>query len=212
MIGNSVLGSQTEASTTLAHPGKYPALVLNEEPPAAALARGELYVQVPGILEDVKDGEGQQPIELLAKPCFPPGVFYVPEPGDHIWVEFAGGDINAPIWSGLWYPDDASPQTADAAAPSRYQKILRSATGHVIQLDDSDSEEQIIIYHRSGSAITIDADGNITITGADTITMTATDLTLDGNVQITGDTAIDGLLTVGTGPSTTIDKNEITGG
>ena len=45
----------------------------------------------------------------------------------------------------------------------------------------------------------------------DTVTVTG-EITLDGTVHITGDTSIDGVLTVGTGPKTTIDKNEIKGG
>jgi triosephosphate isomerase len=47
----------------------------------------------------------------------------------------------------------------------------------------------------------------------DTVTVTAGGgITLDGTVHITGDTSIDGVLTVGQGPTTTIDKNEIKGG
>ncbi len=209
--------------------GKYPAIVLDEEPEADALKRGELLVQVPGILEESEGGDGQQPIEVIARPSFPAGFYLIPEPGTRVWVEFAAGDINSPLWSGVWYPDDAPPQTADDEAPTRAQKVIRTAAGHVVQLDDTEGDEKIVVRHKLDSRITIDAEGHIVIQhkdgmtveitanntiniSCDTLTVTAGDITLDGAVHITGDTNIDGALTVGTGPSTTIDKNEITGG
>ena len=201
--------------------GKYPAIVLAEEPEEAALARGELLVQVPSLLEESEDGSGQQPIEVIAKPSFPAGFYFIPEPEMRVWVEFAAGDINTPLWSSVWYPDEMVPQTVDDAAPARTQKIIRTAGGHVIQLDDSD-DSKIVVRHALDSRITIDAEGHILIehkdgmkieiTADNAILITATNITLDGAVHITGDTNIDGVLTVGTGPSTTIDKNEITGG
>lgn len=209
--------------------GKYPAIVLDEEPEEDALKRGELLVQVPGILEETEDGEGQQPIEVIAKPSFPAGFFFIPEPETRVWIEFAAGDINSPIWTGVWYADEAPPQTSDDEAPTRAQKIIRTAAGHVVQLDDTKDDEKIVVRHKLDSRITIDAQGHIVIEHKDgmtieitadnainiscsTLTITADDITMDGAVHITGDTAIDGVLTVGTGPSTTIDKNEITGG
>lgn len=201
--------------------GKYPAIVMDEEPEEAALARGELLVQVPGILEETASGDGQQPIEVLARPSFPPGFYFLPEAGDRIWVEFAAGDINTPLWTGVWYPDDVAPQTADAAAPARTQKIIRTLGGHVVQLDDSEDDEKIVLRHTADSRLTIDKDGHILIEHKDgmkieiaadhTITITADTIKLDGAVHITGDTQIDGTLTVGQGSSTKIDKNEITG-
>lgn len=209
--------------------GKYPAIVLDEEPKEDALKRGELLVQVPGILEESEDGAGQQPIEVVAKPSFPAGFYVIPEPGARVWVEFAAGDINSPLWSGVWYPDDAPPQTADDEAPTRAQKIIRTAAGHVVQLDDTEGDEKIVVRHKLDSRIMIDAEGHIAIQhkdgmtieitadntiniSCDTFIVTAGDITLDGAVHITGDTNIDGVLTVGTELSTTINGNEITGG
>lgn len=187
-----------KAQPTIAtYPGKYPAIVLEDEPEDAALARGELLVQVPGILEETEDGSGQQPIKVLARPSMPPGFYFVPAAGARIWVEFAAGDINTPLWTSVWYPDDAAPQTYDGAAPARAQQIIRTPRGHVLQLDDAEGDEKIVIHHKDGITINIAADKTITIT-ADTIK-------LHGAVQITG------ALTVGSGPSTKIEGNEITG-
>jgi hypothetical protein len=38
-----------------------------------------------------------------AMPCLPPGVFEVPKEGQGVWVEFADGDPNQPVWVGVWY-------------------------------------------------------------------------------------------------------------
>lgn len=198
---------------------------------------GEIIIQVPGILED--SDSGQQPIEVIAKPCFSPGFFFVPENESHVWVEFIAGDIDNPIWTGSWYPVTNVPKTFDDQDPNELQKIFRTAAGHVIQLDSTEDDEKIVIHHKSETAITIDNDGNVVIEhhgGArlelkdetvveitsDTINLIG-EITLDGDVHVTGntdvagtmdiegDTGITGDLSVGSGPSTTISGNSITG-
>lgn len=206
--------------------GKYPGLVLAntvpEEESDYGDHRGELQVEVSGILEETPDGEGRQPIQVWAKPCFHPGFFILPEVGQQVWVEFVAGDINTPVWTGVWYPKDTAPHTAEDAAPTEAQKVIRTASGHVVVIDDTPDEEQIVIHHKQASFIRIDKDGHITIEHkdgmkieiaadnaiaitSDTVTITA-DVTVDGNLTVTGD------VTVGQGPSTTISGNEITGG
>lgn len=214
LFPSRAIGTSESRTAVQKYYGKYPAIVLAEEPEEAALARGELLVQVPSILEESEDGNGQQPIEVIAKPCFPPGFYFIPEAETRVWVEFAAGDINTPLWSGVWYPDDEVPQTADGEAPTRTQKIIRTAEGHVVQLDDTGDGEQIVVRHKQNSRITIDAEGHVTVEHKDgmKIKIVKDEITLDGKVHITGDTQIDGVLTVGEGPSTIIKQNEITGG
>lgn len=211
--------------------GKYAAIVVSNavadlELPNRDKHIGEILVQVPGILED--EGDGAQPIEVVAKPCFSPGFFFVPEPESHVWVEFIAGDIDYPIWTGSWYPVANVPKTFDDQDPDEFIKIYRTAAGHVLQMDNTEGDEKIVIQHKSATAITIDVDGNVIIEhkgGAkvelkDDTTVEVTsdninlvgDITLDGNVHVTGDTNMDGKLVVGQGPSTTIEGNEIKGG
>jgi hypothetical protein len=206
--------------------GKYPGLVLvntvPEEDPEYGGHRGELQVEVSGILEENPEGEGRRPIRVWAKPCFHPGMFFIPEVGQQVWVEFVAGDINTPVWTGVWYPKDAVPMTADEEGLTEAQKVIRTAAGHVVVIDDTADGEQIVIHHKQASFVRIDKDGHITIAHkdgmkieiaadsaiaitSDTVTITA-DVTVDGNLSVTGD------VTVGQGPSTTISGNEITGG
>jgi hypothetical protein len=211
--------------------GKYPGLVLENAAPDGETHVGELLVEVSGILEEDPGGKGQRPIQVWAKPCFFPGFFFIPEVGGQVWIEFIAGNINQPLWTGVWYPTEAVPQTAEGQGPTQFQKIIRTASGHVMELDDTEDEEKIVIRHKTDTTcISIDQDGHILIEHADgmtieikedntiaincgTMTITADDgMTITADVTIEGNTTMNGTLTVGDGPSTTIDGNTITGG
>lgn len=207
--------------------GKYPALVMENTVPEGeddyGDHRGELKLQIPGILEEDPDSEGaQRALQVRAKPCLHSGFFVIPENESQVWVEFVEGDINTPVWTGVWYPQDDSPATTDDEAPTEFQKVIRTASGHVIQLDDTDDDQKIVIKHMQGSLINIDKDGHIAIEhkdgfkielkadntveiNCDQVQINA-DVAIDGNLEVTGD------VVVGQGPKTTISGNEITGG
>lgn len=164
--------NQASDATLEKYYGKYPGVVIDDTGNSTypltedERKRGELWVRVPGILEEPPDdnspdGADPQGLEVIAKPCFPPGFFYVPEPGAHVWVEFAAGDINTPIWSGVWYPSNAIPPTVADSTPTRAQKVIRTGSGHVVQIDDTGDEEKIVIKHTSGAQIQIDKNGSI---------------------------------------------------
>lgn len=168
--------------------GKYAGLVTDNSAPSSGSHLGQVKVKVPGILEETPDGNGHQPIEVLAAPAFLPGFFFVPEVEAPVWVEFVAGDINHPIWTGVWYPEDATPKAIDAGAPKQAgsaptldQKIIRTRSGHVIQLDDADGGEQLVVKdEKNGNAITFSASG-ITIedaTNKNKITFDANGITL----------------------------------
>jgi hypothetical protein len=146
--------------------GKYPGVVRDNKPPAGQAHVGELLVEVPGILEETPDGAGERGMQVWARPCFVPGFYFIPEVGAPVWVEFAAGEIDQPLWTGVWYPGAAVPQTADGQAPTEFQKVIRTAAGHVIMLDDTANQESVVICHKSGSRIEIDKTGKITIEDA----------------------------------------------
>jgi hypothetical protein len=212
-------GDNTQERAVQKYYGKYPGLVLDNAPPSGSDHRGEVLVEVPGILEDDPGGKDQRPIQVVARPCFLPGFFFIPEKGAQVWVEFAAGDINTPIWTGVWYPKDKPPKTVDSKAPTLSQKVIRTVSGQVIQLDDSNGKEEIVIKdEKNDNTITLDANGITIKSAGKTISITCKkmeikgDVDIDGKVHVTGDTNIDAILTVGTGPKTTIKSNEITGG
>lgn len=168
--------------------GKYAGLVTANDPPASGDHRGQVTVKVPGILEETPDGDDHQPIEVLAAPAFLPGFFFVPEVDDPVWVEFVAGDINYPIWTGVWYPQDATPHTFDDNAPTRTQRVIRTKSGHVVQLDDTSGGERLVITDSANkNTITFDSSG-AAVTSATAITLTykpqsgpSTSVTIDSN-------------------------------
>lgn len=140
--------------------GKYAGLVIDNEAPEGGAHRGQLKVRVPGILEETPDGGSSQPIEVLATPSFPPGFFFIPERDAQVWVEFVAGDINFPLWTGAWYPADATPKNTEGQDPTEKQKLIRTAAGHVVQFDDTSDGEKIVIKDgKSGNLITLDSNG-----------------------------------------------------
>ena len=79
--------------------GKYRGVVQNNDDP---MQLGRVQVQVPALTHDSA---------TWALPCLPcSGPYVVPAIGASIWVEFEGGDLDNPIWSGcFWKAGEAPP-------------------------------------------------------------------------------------------------------
>ena len=85
--------------------GKYRGKVENNIDP---MMLGKIQVSVPAVL-----GEGSL---SWAMPCVPfagsgVGFFMIPPVGANVWVEFEGGDIDYPIWSGCFWGVGEVPAT-----------------------------------------------------------------------------------------------------
>ena len=111
------------------------------------------------------------------------GVFFLPEVGDEVVVGFVQGDMHVPIvLGGLWGGKDRPPATNEDGKNNL--RLVKSRSGHVIRLDDTDGAEKIEVIDKSGkNSVTIDTQSN-------TITIkAATDLVLEaenGKVSIKG--------------------------
>lgn len=134
--------------------GKYRGFVSDNADPQK-LARVKL--RVPALLGDAESG--------WALPCLPcgglanQGLFCVPAVGAQLWVEFEGGNLDFPIWSGtFWQQGGDAP--AEAQDPPT-TLVLRSGKGHVVLLEDQDNGEEIKILHCGGAVIDLDAQGNL---------------------------------------------------
>jgi hypothetical protein len=85
--------------------GKYRGKVENNIDP---MMLGKIQVSVPAVL-----GDGSL---SWAMPCVPyagsgVGFFMIPPVGANVWVEFEGGDIDYPIWSGCFWGVGEVPAT-----------------------------------------------------------------------------------------------------
>lgn len=101
------------------------------------------------------------------------GIFFLPEVDDEVLVAFEHGDVRFPFVLGaLWNGQDKVPETNEDGENNK--RFIKSRSGHLIRLDDTDGEEKIeiidkneknsIIISTKDNSITISADADITIT------------------------------------------------
>ncbi len=87
------------------------------------------------------------------------GFQFLPEVDDEVLVAFEQGDVNQPYVIGsLWNGKDTPPQPASDAKDKR---MIKSRSGHVIILDDTNGSEKIIIKDKTEKNIVqIDSSSN----------------------------------------------------
>lgn len=119
---------------------------------------GRVKVRFPGLNDD-QVGTWARLGVLMAGPQR--GTFFLPEKDDEVLVAFENGDANRPyVLAALWNGKDAPPDTnSDGKNNIRF---IKSRSGHVIRLDDTDGSEKIeIIDKTGGNSITIDSAKNL---------------------------------------------------
>ncbi|HLI71974.1 MAG TPA: VgrG-related protein [Ktedonobacteraceae bacterium] len=119
------------------------------------------------------------------------GIEFLPEINDEVLVGFEMGDIHYPyVLGGLWNGKDAPPDAHVTGGGKVQKRIIRSRSGHMITLDDSDGGGGITIVDSKGNKLVLDSSSNalqITVQG-DTSLKAQGNLTLEaqGQVQIKG--------------------------
>jgi uncharacterized protein involved in type VI secretion and phage assembly len=152
--------------------GKFEAVVTDNEDP---LGIGRVRVRVPAVLGmDVESG--------WALPCAPygggkdRGLLFLPEVGDTVWVEFAGGDLSRPIWAGCFWgapessggADDLAQETgaeiptSEDAPASPALKVLKTKAGHELVFDE-DGEVVLLANGNGKASIRFGQDGEVSI-------------------------------------------------
>jgi uncharacterized protein involved in type VI secretion and phage assembly len=121
--------------TALAFPGLY---VAGVEDPDDRDKRGRILVSVPAVF-----GKSDAEFLVWARPCFPPGHFFVPAKGEKVWVAFENGDPTAPVWLGVLYPAGSVPPESDVSPPVK--RVIKTPAKHVVLLDDTSGSEAIEI-------------------------------------------------------------------
>ncbi len=125
--------------------GKYRGIVTDNQDPDN---QGRIKLQIPGLL-----GEA----EVRAWPSLPfagkqHGIFFLPEVGDGVWVEFESGQLTHPIWSGSWFAEN---ETTPEMVPDSY--CLITSKGAQVLLDDKN--DKLVLKHGQGATITLDGQG-----------------------------------------------------
>ncbi|NIR59231.1 MAG: phage tail protein [Gammaproteobacteria bacterium] len=146
--------------------GKYRGIVVDNADPERL---GRLKLRIPSVL-----GESDEGVTDWAWPCVPfggspeTGFFFIPETGAQVWVEFEEGNPDLPIWVGtVWAKPggtSAVPEEARQMEEDRPQRrVLKTASGHVLEFCDVEGEESITLRHKDGATVTLDADGSVVI-------------------------------------------------
>lgn len=129
---------------------------------------------VPSVLPGVATG--------WAAACVPyagPNVGFVmlPEVGSGVWIEFEGGDVSFPIWTGCYWRSDEVPDSASANAKS----IITSA-GTITFDNDAAS---ITLTDADSDSLTLSGGSGTLTAGAGTIVADASGVSVnDGALEI----------------------------
>lgn len=136
--------------------GKYRGEVTDNDDPDGL---GRIRATVPRLLGEEETG--------WAIPAYPyggkgeQGWVFLPDQGASVWIEFEGGDLSYPIWSGAWFGDGELPE---GAAPGK--KVLKTTSGHKLVFDDD-----------GGSLEITDSNGNSIVMDGTTIKISTGDAT-----------------------------------
>lgn len=137
--------------------------------------RGRIKAKVPAVLGDQATG--------WCDPCVPyagdqVGFAFLPEVGSGVWIEFEGGDVSYPIWTGCYWRDGELPS---AVAPSK--KLIQTKAGHQIAFDDDGGS--ITITDANGNTITLDSSGVALVSGSGKVVIADPKVTVnDGALEV----------------------------
>jgi uncharacterized protein involved in type VI secretion and phage assembly len=118
------------------------------------------------------------------------GGYFLPEVGDEVLVAFEHGKMEFPyVLGSLWNQHDPPPESNKEEGNNR--RVIKSRSGHVVILDDTNDQEQIIIRDKGKkNEIVFDAKKeSITVKAGKELT-----IEIEGNLKITstkGDVAIE---------------------
>jgi uncharacterized protein involved in type VI secretion and phage assembly len=175
--------------------GKYRGLVVDNADPERL---GRLRLRVPSVLGDTV-------VTGWALPCAPyggmgdQGLLAVPAVGAGVWVEFEEGDLEFPVWVGTFWskpggtselPRANQPGGKESSIPDPpTRKILKTAKGHTIQIEDADGSELILIHEAThGHTVTLDSAGIRMADGSgNSVEMTANSFMLHSATRFTID-------------------------
>lgn len=156
------------------HYGKYRGIVTDNKD---IKNLGRIRARVPEVLGDVETG--------WALPCAPyaekgSGLYAVPRADAGVWIEFEAGDVSRPIWTGCWWGDGQLP---NRATPD--MKVLKTASGHTITLDDEGGNEKVEIIDKNGAKIVMDQSGIEISKGGQKVKLSESSVTVnDGALEV----------------------------
>jgi uncharacterized protein involved in type VI secretion and phage assembly len=106
------------------------------------------------------------------------GFAFLPEIGSGVWIEFEGGDVSYPIWTGCFWHDGEQPSQATASV-----KVIVTRSGHSILLDDD--AVTITITDKNNNTVTLGSDGVTLKRGGNSVAISDTEVSVnDGALEV----------------------------
>ncbi|MCC6168601.1 MAG: hypothetical protein IT329_15375 [Caldilineaceae bacterium] len=135
-----------------------------------------IKAKVPAVLGEQNSG--------WCMPCVPyagpdVGLVFLPEPGAGVWIEFEGGDVSYPIWTGCYWREGEQPADATPTV-----KAIVTAAGHSILFDDDG--ETVTITDANDNTITLDSSGLTLERGGKKVVISQASVSVnDGALEVT---------------------------
>jgi uncharacterized protein involved in type VI secretion and phage assembly len=152
---------------------------------------GRVKVKFPWLSDDVESHWARVVTPMAGNDR---GLFFLPEVDDEVLVAFEHGSPEFPyVLGALWNGKDKAPESNDDGENN--MRTIKSRSGHVVRLDDTDGSEKIEIVDGSGanSVVISTADNTITITADADVTIKSGNgkLILSGNgIEIKSQTGV----------------------
>jgi hypothetical protein len=157
------------------HFGKYRGVVISNRDPQQL---GRLRIWVPSLFPTPDNAtptsDTDPSVTDWAWPCLPfggsadQGLFFVPEEKSKVWVEYEEGNLDSPIWVGVFWsaPGGATEIPKEAAKMEDHQparRVLKTSSGHVLEFCDVKGKETVTLRHMSGAMLHFDEHGSVSI-------------------------------------------------
>jgi type VI secretion system secreted protein VgrG len=138
------------------------------------------------------------------------GMYFIPEKGEEVWVDFEGGHPEKPYVLGSMYNTMKGDKTKDsmktypkmsASLKKNDLKVIKTRSGHTIEFNDKDGNEVITITDKKKNSIVIDtkkeeinitslkkiniSSKEININGSDKVNINSKEVTVNGSKSIT---------------------------
>lgn len=111
-----------------------------------------------------------------AMPCVPyagpqVGFLMLPEVGSCVWVEFEGGDVSYPIWTGMFWASGDIPSQASATV-----KVIITAAGSIAMDNNAGS---ITITDAQQNTVVLDSSGVTSTSGSSSVAIGASSVNVN---------------------------------
>ncbi|UCD64474.1 MAG: hypothetical protein JSW34_03300 [Candidatus Zixiibacteriota bacterium] len=158
--------------------------------------RSRIYGKYRGTVRDISDPEDlgrikaevpavyMEGLSPWAMPCLAfggasHGLTLLPEVGDGVWIEFEGGDIARPIWSGCFWTSEQRPQPKGEKI-----RLLATSAGHQLILDEDADEMKLV--HPGGAELKLGSSEIVIALGQQEIKITKSEISFNnGMVKVT---------------------------